>query len=596
MIPGIVASIVQGPGAANWDLNFVTGTYKVSGSTVSISTLVDRPQNIFSGMGLIVATHPIVILGDLLDFLLAGDWTVVVDWVRPDAYAEPLRIADASDNNPRIGVQDDSGGFLAYELIVGTRDLDLTGKTGTIVRSVIAFTRNDVHLAISRDSATVVEATDPGPLPLAMSGAWFGGGPDSSGVLNSSGQCLVRRFIAYPSKSNATLISLSANSGAISYVAPPNDSFANAITINVDDMLVSYNYGANKETGEPVHPDDPGGASIWWKFTAPSSGNFHITLDDSDIDTLLAVYTGSAVNALTLVDSNLGFPAELTFIATSGTVYYIAVDGAYSEIGFITINLATGTAPSITGTLAGSVGPLGSFSATYTPLEVTGALAGSVGPTGTMSANFTPQGVSGTLVGSVNPIGSFSGTYTAPSAITTWNPSDKSASVSLSSGNSVATNDAFSRHAVRASAGKSSGKWGFRVTPTIGSTGEILIGIATSSASLSNGVGLDNNAYGYNAGNGTVYKNSVGQATYAPYSNTQPVDIVCDFDNNRMWVRRNNGTWNNSGTADPSTNTGGLDISALSGTKYPAWSGYDVGDTATLADVPSMPSGFSTWS
>jgi hypothetical protein len=179
--------------------------------------------------------------------------------------------------------------------------------------------------------------------------------------------------------------------------------------------------------------------------------------------------------------------------------------------------------------------------------------------------------------------------------ITTWNPSDKSASVSLSSGDTVATNDTFGRHAVRAVAGKSTGKWAFRVTPTIGTSVETLIGIATSSASLNNGIGLDDNAYGYNASNGVVYKNTVGQATYQLYSSGQPVDVCCDFDNNRMWVRRNNGNWNNDATANPATNTGGLDISALTGTKYPAWSGINAGDTATLDTFAPLPSGFLTW-
>jgi hypothetical protein len=179
--------------------------------------------------------------------------------------------------------------------------------------------------------------------------------------------------------------------------------------------------------------------------------------------------------------------------------------------------------------------------------------------------------------------------------LATWNPSDKSASVSLSSGNSIATNDVFTRHAVRAGVGKSSGKWAFRVTPTIGASVETLIGIATSTASLSNGIGLDTNAYGYNASDGSIYKNSSVLATYQTYSSGQPVDVACDFDNGRMWVRRNGGNWNNSGTANPATNTGGLDISALTGTKYPAWSGYNVGDTATLETFTPMPSGFSMW-
>jgi large repetitive protein len=40
--------------------------------------------------------------------------------------------------------------------------------------------------------------------------------------------------------------------------------------------------------------------------------------------------------------------------------------------------------------------------------------------------------------------------------------------------------------------------------------------------------------------------------------------IAIDIDNNRLWIRRNNGNWNNSASANPATGTGGLTLAGLS--------------------------------
>ena len=60
------------------------------------------------------------------------------------------------------------------------------------------------------------------------------------------------------------------------------------------------------KAGEPNHAGDPGGHSVWYSWTPSSSGPVHISACDykREIDTLLAVYTGSAVDALTPLASN----------------------------------------------------------------------------------------------------------------------------------------------------------------------------------------------------------------------------------------------------------------------------------------------------
>src|SRR5207237_7019474 len=117
------------------------------------------------------------------------------------------------------------------------------------------------------------------------------------------------------------------------------------------------NLSATKEPGEPVHAAHGGGKSVWVTWTAPGPG--FVTVDTAGstssgggaMDTVVGVYTGSAVNALTEItsgdDSPSGtaipfiFTTIATFDAVAGTTYYIAVDGfsfgAITDDGTITL-------------------------------------------------------------------------------------------------------------------------------------------------------------------------------------------------------------------------------------------------------------------
>ena len=140
--------------------------------------------------------------------------------------------------------------------------------------------------------------------------------------------------------------------------APPaNDNFASAQALSGSSLSVSgTNVEATKQTGEPQHAGDPGGRSVWYTWTAPSTGAFKVDTCGSDFDTLLGVYTGGAVNALTEIASNdEGFncasASELAFHATTGVAYKIAVDGwsvggqAPADTGGIVLNLSAASPP-----------------------------------------------------------------------------------------------------------------------------------------------------------------------------------------------------------------------------------------------------------
>jgi hypothetical protein len=89
--------------------------------------------------------------------------------------------------------------------------------------------------------------------------------------------------------------------------APPaNDDFANAQDLGSESSASASgtNVDATAEPGEPDHAGIPARASVWYRWTAPENGQVRIETCDSDFDTVLAVYTGSAVDALTPVASN----------------------------------------------------------------------------------------------------------------------------------------------------------------------------------------------------------------------------------------------------------------------------------------------------
>ncbi len=142
--------------------------------------------------------------------------------------------------------------------------------------------------------------------------------------------------------------------------APANDNFANAQQLGGPAGYVSgTNSGATKEAGEPSHSPDnnAGGKSVWYKWTAPSSGAATFATGTSTLgaastfDTVLAVYTGSGVGALTSLGKNddsgaTGIVTSIVqFNAVGGTTYVIAVDGWNADEGAVGLNWShTGTA------------------------------------------------------------------------------------------------------------------------------------------------------------------------------------------------------------------------------------------------------------
>jgi hypothetical protein len=83
-----------------------------------------------------------------------------------------------------------------------------------------------------------------------------------------------------------------------------NDNFADAETIAAGQTKTENITFATKESGEPDHAGNTGGHSVWYKFTAANTHTIRFNTTASEIPTLLAVYTGSAVGSLTGVASD----------------------------------------------------------------------------------------------------------------------------------------------------------------------------------------------------------------------------------------------------------------------------------------------------
>ena len=193
-------------------------------------------------------------------------------------------------------------------------DTVLAVYTGTSVGALRAVVSND------NSSSTVLDST--------VSFAAVGGTIYQIAVDGKSGT------------SGAIQLSASLLAG----VAPANDNFAAATVLTGTTFSVSgSNIGATLQTGEPKHAGTTGGKSVWWSWTAPSTGTFTLATTGSSFDTTLAIYTGSAVNSLAVLKSNDDQSSRLrtskvVVSAVSGTTYRIAVDGYRAAAGAITLS------------------------------------------------------------------------------------------------------------------------------------------------------------------------------------------------------------------------------------------------------------------
>lgn len=124
----------------------------------------------------------------------------------------------------------------------------------------------------------------------------------------------------------------------------------------------------------------------------------------------------------------------------------------------------------------------------------------------------------------------------------TWSPSDKAGGITLSNGNLTAAASSSSTYSeVRATLGKSSGKWYWEIT----CVGDQTAGIALLGASLSDGLGAGIADYGWMAAHGTYNGIYHGNVKIVASSTTDiaagtVIGVALDCDNNTLILYANN--------------------------------------------------------
>jgi subtilisin len=170
---------------------------------------------------------------------------------------------------------------------------------------------------------------------------------------------------------------------------PPNDNFANArISSGYSYAANGTNVGATRESGDPAYAGiNYTSHTVWYRWTAPYSGPVEIDTCYGliNFDTIMGVYTGSALGSLTEVAANddgcdFGRGSKVTINATQGTTYSILVDGYAKQKGDFTFEVVDKTAPRVASTTpanAGKVSPGANIRATFSEP----VMGGSVNPT-----------------------------------------------------------------------------------------------------------------------------------------------------------------------------------------------------------------------
>jgi hypothetical protein len=109
---------------------------------------------------------------------------------------------------------------------------------------------------------------------------------------------------------------------------------------------------ATLDAGEPEQKDFAAGASVWWTWTAPTTGTLKVDTIGSDFDSTLAIYSGDSLTNLTELGvdddgSGEGITSQVILAVQAGTTYQIAVAGYDSDAGNIVLHLDLGLAAAL---------------------------------------------------------------------------------------------------------------------------------------------------------------------------------------------------------------------------------------------------------
>jgi hypothetical protein len=126
--------------------------------------------------------------------------------------------------------------------------------------------------------------------------------------------------------------------------APANDNFVDAAAANLKSSKTTTTTDATFETDEP----QPACATatdktVWYSYTPGMNRTVIAVTAGSNFDTVLAIYTGTNLTALTPLACNdnraIDNLSKIKLALTGGTKYYFQVGGANGESGLLTFRL-----------------------------------------------------------------------------------------------------------------------------------------------------------------------------------------------------------------------------------------------------------------
>lgn len=133
--------------------------------------------------------------------------------------------------------------------------------------------------------------------------------------------------------------------------APVNDNLADALAITGREGSVhGSNVAATLEAGEPDHSGQQppvNGASVWWSWQAPATGELTFSTEGSGFDTILAVFDGPSFDAVVTVNDDApgGLTSAVSFLAEAGRIYYVQVLGWRASTGSVSLSWQTSGPP-----------------------------------------------------------------------------------------------------------------------------------------------------------------------------------------------------------------------------------------------------------
>lgn len=185
---------------------------------------------------------------------------------------------------------------------------------------------------------------------------------------------------------------------------------------------------------------------------------------------------------------------------------------------------------------------------------------------------------------------------------TYWNPLDKSANITLSGSDLIATATSGIDAAVRAVDKKTAGKWYIEIKDIENASlsSSAGVGLASGSIPLANVFTAVTDTIAL-LGNGSIFLDEVFIDNITASIVGSTIGIAYDADAHLVWIRENGDDWNGDPDADPAAGLGGIDVSGIDGDGlYPAAGTGDTGDSwqlnaGTTEFEFTRPFGFVGW-